>query len=458
MIIQCEQCRTKFRLDDSRVKDSGVKVRCAKCKQIFIVRKELPETVPQPAFADLLERSTEIAGQSPPAPQLDAETESSASDAEQELAAPPFSVPGPLESATAMDSAPFEPPEEELSPGAASAAESAVSTGSEWAEALQSDKSPFPDSDSDLAGFDFAKAPVETDTASPGFSDNVDEFPFPTADAPSDSAARRPVFPDSTVAADSAEEKSAATKVIDVDSFSFDAPASAPAAPIAPLEQIPEESAAVADIPAAPPEKQKPAALPDAIRPEPAMAKEEELPPLSISTRRKQRPLVKVLLVVLLLAAAAALYFQYGSSLIPLITQKSAPEQGSITLRSIDASFVKHETLGELLIISGEAVNGYTTPRSSIQVKGVVYGDNNQILASKTAFSGNSFPKELLATMPLDKIEAAMANQFGGALENLEVAPGKALPFMIVITNLPDGAKNFGALPAGSTAVTKPKP
>ena len=55
MIIQCEQCRTKFRLDDSRVKDAGVKVRCAKCKHVFSVRKELPDTLPQPGFAALLD-------------------------------------------------------------------------------------------------------------------------------------------------------------------------------------------------------------------------------------------------------------------------------------------------------------------------------------------------------------------------------------------------------------------
>jgi hypothetical protein len=87
----------------------------------------------------------------------------------------------------------------------------------------------------------------------------------------------------------------------------------------------------------------------------------------------------------------------------------------------------------------------------------VVYGDNNQILTSKNVFSGNILSKEQLATMPMEKIEAAMANQFGGALDNLDVAPGKAVPFMIVISKLPEGAKNFGALPAGSAAVTKPK-
>ena len=40
MIIQCEKCRTRFRLDDSRVTDKGVKVRCTKCKYVFTVHRE----------------------------------------------------------------------------------------------------------------------------------------------------------------------------------------------------------------------------------------------------------------------------------------------------------------------------------------------------------------------------------------------------------------------------------
>jgi len=42
MIIQCDQCNTKFKLDDAKVPDKGVKVRCAKCKHIFKVQRDVP--------------------------------------------------------------------------------------------------------------------------------------------------------------------------------------------------------------------------------------------------------------------------------------------------------------------------------------------------------------------------------------------------------------------------------
>jgi predicted Zn finger-like uncharacterized protein len=39
MIIQCESCRRKYHLDDSRIKPPGSSVRCSKCGHIFFVSK-----------------------------------------------------------------------------------------------------------------------------------------------------------------------------------------------------------------------------------------------------------------------------------------------------------------------------------------------------------------------------------------------------------------------------------
>ncbi len=46
MIIQCDQCNTKFKLDDAKVPDKGIKVRCAKCKHVFMVQRETPSEEP----------------------------------------------------------------------------------------------------------------------------------------------------------------------------------------------------------------------------------------------------------------------------------------------------------------------------------------------------------------------------------------------------------------------------
>ncbi|MBI5681715.1 MAG: zinc-ribbon domain-containing protein [Deltaproteobacteria bacterium] len=51
MIVQCDVCQTKFRIDDSMVTEKGVRVRCTKCKNIFFVKPQtfdVPLPVPEP--------------------------------------------------------------------------------------------------------------------------------------------------------------------------------------------------------------------------------------------------------------------------------------------------------------------------------------------------------------------------------------------------------------------------
>lgn len=51
MIIQCDKCHAKFKIDDSKVTPQGVKVRCKKCRNIFVVKR--PEEEAKGAFEDL---------------------------------------------------------------------------------------------------------------------------------------------------------------------------------------------------------------------------------------------------------------------------------------------------------------------------------------------------------------------------------------------------------------------
>lgn len=48
MIIQCDKCSTKFRIDDSKVTASGVKVRCTKCQNVFVAKPPQSEEAPKP--------------------------------------------------------------------------------------------------------------------------------------------------------------------------------------------------------------------------------------------------------------------------------------------------------------------------------------------------------------------------------------------------------------------------
>jgi predicted Zn finger-like uncharacterized protein len=54
VIITCEKCDTRFQLDDARVPDDGIKVRCSRCKHAFLVKRvDLDEGSDGYAAADL---------------------------------------------------------------------------------------------------------------------------------------------------------------------------------------------------------------------------------------------------------------------------------------------------------------------------------------------------------------------------------------------------------------------
>ena len=46
MIIQCDQCSARFKLDDAKVTGAGVRVRCKRCQHIFLVTREVPQEEP----------------------------------------------------------------------------------------------------------------------------------------------------------------------------------------------------------------------------------------------------------------------------------------------------------------------------------------------------------------------------------------------------------------------------
>ncbi len=53
MIVICDKCNTKYKLDDTTITEEGVKVRCSKCGNTFIVKKPKPEDIQKIVQPDL---------------------------------------------------------------------------------------------------------------------------------------------------------------------------------------------------------------------------------------------------------------------------------------------------------------------------------------------------------------------------------------------------------------------
>ncbi len=455
MIIQCEKCQTRFRLDDARVTDRGVKVRCTKCKHVFKVQKEGSES-------GLFEPEVAMADFSSPAPRDEAPA---AAPENQQVAAESFQD-------TPVD---FGTPEETSTPS------EPADTGGEI----------------DFSSLDFGEDESEPDSTSPSTLP-VDAFTGrgsdPAPEVPRKEALQGLDFSDDDmfgVVVQSAPEVTSETISFDFEGdgfaesmdmssqesggkgstlFSLDAPGDAPFSlgeidfgdeltSVAIQQVNPEDLKPSQKILFAPlAEAQDKSADDDIMRAflgehSGAGQDQDELPPLSIASRRKQSPLFGGLIAVAVLLVISVLgYFGYSSFSTPRETV--ATDSGKIAVRAVKAAYIKNDKAGELLVISGEAVNEYPQPRAALQVKVSLFDSGGKSIATKIAYGGNPLTEEQLESLPLDKIEAAMANQFGDSLANMEVAPGKSIPFVAVLANIPKGAKDFGVQSAGSTVAT----
>lgn len=480
MIIQCAKCQARFRLDDSRVTDKGVKVRCTRCKHVFRVHKEGAEAEP-------VESGAAVAG-------FAAATSTGGAPLEERQTAAVFDFQGFEETPAAAlpdDSSPFE---------AAGLDDAAISFAADDAAAGGEDapvatvEPPAGGGDFDFSSFDFGETDSGEDVT-PRSALPVDDFTFGTIE-PAPVALRKealqgldfsdddmfgevvqpaPEEPGETISFDFEDGSFAESMEMGgQDSggksgmlFSLDAPADAPFSlddidfgdeltSVAVQQINPDDLKPSQEILFAPLAEAQAKSVDDdlirSIATEDSTDIHQELPPLPITSRRKQSPLFAVLISVAALLVVSVLgYIGYSSF---STGNEAAPEADKISVRAVKSAFIENGAAGQLLVISGEALNGYSKPRAALQVKVTVFDSAGQTVTTKSAYCGNPLTAEQLANLPLDKIEAAMANQFGDSLANMEVAPGSVIPFVVVLANLPRVARNFEVQSAGSTVAT----
>ncbi|MBL0225884.1 MAG: zinc-ribbon domain-containing protein [Geobacteraceae bacterium] len=487
MIIQCEQCQTKFKLDDSRVADKAIKVRCARCKHVFSVAG-LKDVAGEPAAAEQNaqvfqvedELETPATGEEESTlafePEVTPEEDSSdrsdlldsfsfETDDDQGVVDTPapagddsgFSFPS-VESTAAHDQTEIQNDSDAMDFGAfdfgddsGDAAEPAAPDAQQW-KAAAPQKEEFGGLDfsgDDMFGDVVSTTSEEETSESISFDMGMDGF------ADSMGVESGPAGQSSTLAA----QEQAAESPFSLDDIDFGDELTAVAVQQVSTEELkPSQDGLFAPLAAAQTKTELDSGFDVFDKPAAAPA-QEELPPLSISSRRKETPRVSGMLLFMgvIIAGLIVFYSYWGYKMLTEDKGTIAQETGRITVRSVEASFIKNKKTGDLLVISGEAVNEYNKPRAAIEIKGIVFGADGEEVSSKTAFCGNVLSNEQLTSMTMEKIEAAMANQFGDSLANMEVPPGEAIPFMIVIPKPPKGATDYGVETVGSTVAAGDK-
>lgn len=516
MVIQCPECRTRFRLADDRIKPGGIKARCSRCKHVFsfagtsAILSEVTES-PSPAPSERVEHRPPAFGARAAAGALAAAVPTSQEDewAEQasfaraeedpddqpvqppviaEVEEEPLSISDTTEIAPEDDFASFsleeqipdsppppsEPAEEEISKlpmeeeeeeeqplsfsteeeeGVALPAE--VESDSLFEEAEEAplrqeeDRKDFDDLDFALqeeppAGeFSLESAAESLDGKEPDFSFNAEskpEFSFnPQEDTPEEGGDFDWKTAEFEPPPSPAAEFSRAQLNNDEFDFGGEEPAKAPS--------VAEASA----VPAPPPPPPLQAGEAPASRPTAGKVQAEK-PPAPAKPGRsplKGMFLFLLLLLMLLFGAAGYIFWSGGTEEIGRLIEKMSGREaapavvGQIRLADLQGSFVQNEEAGQLFVISGQATNEFSEARSAIALKGVLYDGTGNPLLQQTVFAGNYLKEEGLRRMSFSDIQESMNNQFGDSLSNLNVAPGKSIPFTIVFRDLPPNLSEF---------------
>ncbi len=168
-------------------------------------------------------------------------------------------------------------------------------------------------------------------------------------------------------------------------------------------------------------------------------------------------PIKVLFLLFLLVIAAYAASIKMGANIpflsdinIPYVTDALKPPAKPVqhlkpvpNEPSINGRFVANGTAGELFIVTGRIDNPAQIPYSHIKVKGTLLDNTKAKLATQIAYCGNIIPEGTLKKGNISDITKQLNNKNGLQNANVNVAPGKSVPFMLVFSNLPEKLANF---------------
>jgi len=134
---------------------------------------------------------------------------------------------------------------------------------------------------------------------------------------------------------------------------------------------------------------------------------------------------------------------------------KGGSRAAAITAVSMSLVEVKsfnriNETSGRIFVIQGKVVNHHQRPRTSVLVQGTLHDATGKTVRQASSYAGSVFTPEELRFLSLGAIERRLSSPLALDAKPYVVAPGESLPFMIVLTNVPDQPLEYTAAVVGS--------
>jgi hypothetical protein len=121
----------------------------------------------------------------------------------------------------------------------------------------------------------------------------------------------------------------------------------------------------------------------------------------------------------------------------------ATPGASKYDLRSVIGYYESSAASPRILVIKGEVANLSTVEKSGIRVHAALLDNTDVVLAQQAVYAGNVLSAEAIRKGDRGALSKALENRFGEGLANMHVAPGKAIPFMVVFFDAPANMDSY---------------
>ncbi|HEX9205273.1 MAG TPA: hypothetical protein VF853_05045, partial [Candidatus Deferrimicrobiaceae bacterium] len=96
-----------------------------------------------------------------------------------------------------------------------------------------------------------------------------------------------------------------------------------------------------------------------------------------------------------------------------------------------------------VLVIKGQVTNLSAREKSGIRVFAAILDGTEKTLAEQAVYAGNVIPGDRLRKIDPPGAAKVLDNRFGEGLANMNVGPGKSVPFMVVFFDAPENIDSY---------------
>ncbi|MFA6147369.1 MAG: DUF3426 domain-containing protein [bacterium] len=174
--------------------------------------------------------------------------------------------------------------------------------------------------------------------------------------------------------------------------------------------------------------------------------------PESPRTRSSSVPAVAAVLVVLLAAGGYLGLTTSGrktlEGAVPGIAalwrgKPEAPAGPKYDLRNVIGYYESGADSPRILVIKGQVANLSPAEKSGIRVHAALLDNTDSVLVQQVVYAGNVLSGEAIRKGKRDTLTKALGNRFGEGLANMQVTPGKAIPFMVLFFDAPTNIDSY---------------